>query len=402
MLLPERVFQKVPTTELLKKYLLLKACSNSLMLRMAPYVMPGASTPSILGYPMKKIVYESFCGGESDAEVTRTLGELRRQGYRVILDYAAEGDDALEACWQNYMKSITLASNNPDNGSFDAVAIKLSSITSQGWLAKISKDIVKLSLPESLKVCDRPEILDRLDTIVDACKESRVKLYIDAEQIAIQPAIEVLCLLLMLRHNKAAIGNFVTVHGTYQMYLEGKHNDLMDHLQMIRKANCHFGAKIVRGAYLESDRRWRNEEAGAETKEGYPRICETITATHSQYNQVIDRLLISSKDESKASMSILLATHNAESVERALGRIAEGGEPLRNTFSFAQLYGMGEHLSLGLLERQMPVYKYLPYGPMPKVFPYLLRRLQENNAMVGNMATDLGHIYRELSRRTFG
>jgi proline dehydrogenase len=222
-----------------------------------------------------------------------------------------------------------------------------------------------------------------------------VRLLVDAEQVRFQPAIDNLVLDLQRIYNAKDNTDFPVIYNTYQCYLKDAATRIQTDVERSRRYNYHFGAKLVRGAYMESER------ALAESLGVPSPIHDTIHETHKCYNDAVEFLLRCSQQNT--SIELMCATHNQETIELAIQVMNTIGlDRGSRVTSFAQLYGMKDNLTLQLGKNGYRAYKYVPYGPVKMVMPYLLRRANENSAIAGGARDELAMIVRELRRRLGG
>jgi len=213
---------------------------------------------------------------------------------------------------------------------------------------------------------------------------------IDAEQVRYQPAIDNLVLELQRQFNT---GDIPIIFNTYQCYLKDSPERLRTDVARSERFQYHFGAKIVRGAYMESER-----ELAASLFLDDP-IHATIEDTHNCYNESVEYLLEHST-KSELNLEILCGTHNQNSIVQAINSMNKYGiDRSADTVCFAQLFGMSDELTLNLGKNGYRAYKYVPYGEVDEVVPYLLRRAKENSAIMGGAAIELGMLSTELKRR---
>ena len=219
------------------------------------------------------------------------------------------------------------------------------------------------------------------------------RLLIDAEQYRFQPAIDNLVLDLQRNYNAVDKTEKPIIYNTYQCYLKDTAERLRDDMDRSKRHSYHFGAKLVRGAYMEGERALA-ESLGYESP-----IHDTIEDTHNCYNDSVEYLL----DQSSATdrkVELMLASHNQESIEKAIRKMDEFNiDPQASTICFAQLYGMTDNLTYNLGQNNFRAYKYVPYGEVGEVMPYLVRRAKENSAIQGGAAKELQMISAELKRR---
>lgn len=198
---------------------------------------------------------------------------------------------------------------------------------------------------------------------------------------------------LQQRYNSKDRSPHPIIYNTYQCYLKDAHDRLVTDFERSERFDYHFGAKLVRGAYLESER------ALAETMGLSSPIWDTIDETHECYNKSVDFLLDqSTKSDNK--VELMVASHNQRSIELAIESMNKHGIDRKgSTICFGQLLGMSDNLSFNLGKHGYRAYKYVPYGKVHEVMPYLLRRARENSSIVGGAAKELDMIKQELRRR---
>jgi proline dehydrogenase len=247
------------------------------------------------------------------------------------------------------------------------------------------------------EACPTAEEIDLLEamynrgrTLGEAASKAGVRLLIDAEQVRYQPAIDNLVLELQRQFN---VDDKPIIYNTYQCYLRDSLERLRTDVNRSQRFNYHFGAKIVRGAYMESERELA-EKAGLPDP-----IHPTIEDTHDCYNAAVDFLLRHST-QSDQKAEVMCATHNQTSIEKAIDAMNKYGvDRAGSTICFAQLYGMSDHLTYNLGKHNYSAFKYVPYGQVHEVMPYLLRRARENSSIVGGATRELNMIQQELTNR---
>jgi len=236
-------------------------------------------------------------------------------------------------------------------------------------------------------------MIARANRLAEHAAKRGVMLLVDAEQTYMQPAIDHLALLMMQRHNKRS----PIIFNTYQCYLKDAPERVQRDMDRADRQGFVFAAKAVRGAYMVQESRLAAER-------GYPNpIHDSKDATHACYDAVVDKI-ISSKVAAEADArarqaAVMIASHNEESVIRAVNRMRQLNLQPQDGIYFAQLQGMCDHVSFALGQEGYAVYKYLPYGPVKEVMPYLLRRLEENSDIMGAVGKQRQMIWTELKRR---
>eukprot|EP00669_Euglena_mutabilis_P000352 TRINITY_DN1053_c0_g1_i1.p1 TRINITY_DN1053_c0_g1~~TRINITY_DN1053_c0_g1_i1.p1 ORF type:complete len:414 (-),score=198.11 TRINITY_DN1053_c0_g1_i1:368-1471(-) len=227
----------------------------------------------------------------------------------------------------------------------------------------------------------------RLKKIADAAAKAKVRVLVDAEQTYLQVAIDHFTTKMQREFNKS----FPTIFNTYQCYLNFTHNRVLNDLERSKREGWTFAAKLVRGAYMVQERKLSHEK-------GYHSpILDTIQDTHASYNTCVRRVL---EDIDRAE--VVIATHNQQTIEMAVSTMKELHiDPKARGVYFAQLLGMADNLSLTLGQAGYKVFKYVPYGPVGLVMPYLMRRAQENGDALAGAQKEVGMIWAELRRRRF-
>ncbi|XP_012269777.2 proline dehydrogenase 1, mitochondrial isoform X2 [Athalia rosae] len=238
-------------------------------------------------------------------------------------------------------------------------------------------------------------MLRRLNTIVAVADKLNVRIMIDAEQTYFQPAISRLCLEMMRKYNTER----AVVFNTYQTYLQDAYNEVKTDLEQAERQNFYFGAKLVRGAYLEQER----ARAAAM---GYPDPTNpTFEATNESYHRTFMECLrrmkrYKDKGIDPKKIGIMVATHNEDTVRFAIEKMKEIGiSPEDKVICFGQLFGMCDYLTFPLGQSGYSVYKYIPYGPVKEVLPYLSRRAHENKGVLKKIKKEKKLILAEILRR---
>jgi len=251
-----------------------------------------------------------------------------------------------------------------------------------------------LATPSPQEIKLMAAMLSRADALANEAYEHKVRLLIDAEQYRYQPAIDNITLSLQRKYNSFERSEVPIIFNTYQCYLKDMPNRMKLDVERAVRHSYHFGAKLVRGAYMNSER----ERA---MKMGYPSpINDTIEDTHTCYDNAMAYLLNYRANHKDSSLEVMCATHNQSSIVKAIELATELGiKPDDSALHFAQLLGMSDNLTYALGKRKFQAYKYVPYGPVQEVIPYLLRRAQENSAMLEKSKFENKLILQELKRR---
>nr|XP_022904865.1 proline dehydrogenase 1, mitochondrial isoform X2 [Onthophagus taurus] len=238
-------------------------------------------------------------------------------------------------------------------------------------------------------------MIRRLNTIVKAAQDMDVRVMVDAEQTYFQPAISRITLEFMRKYNK----DKAIVFNTYQCYLSEAFNEVSTDLEQAKRQNFYFGAKLVRGAYLEQER----ARAAAL---GYPDPTNaSYEATTEMYHKTLTECLrrikeMKTKGEDMKKIGIMVASHNEDTVRFAIQKMKEIGiEPVDKVICFGQLLAMCDYITFPLGQSGYSAYKYIPYGPVNEVLPYLSRRAQENKGILKKIKKEKRLLSSELLRR---
>ncbi|XP_075372424.1 proline dehydrogenase 1, mitochondrial isoform X2 [Mycteria americana] len=231
-------------------------------------------------------------------------------------------------------------------------------------------------------------MLQRMDVLAKRATEKGVRLMVDAEQSYFQPAISRLTLEMQRRFNR----DRAIIFNTYQCYLKEAYDNVTVDVELSRREGWHFGTKLVRGAYMEQERE-RAAQIGYEDP-----INPTYEKTNEMYHRCLDYILEEIKHSRKAN--VMVASHNEDTVKFTLRRMMELGiHPSEKKVYFGQLLGMCDQITFPLGQAGFPVYKYVPYGPVKEVLPYLSRRAQENRGFVQRANRERDLLWREVKRR---
>ncbi|GAA4319522.1 proline dehydrogenase family protein [Compostibacter hankyongensis] len=330
---------------------------------------------------IRETLFAQFCGGESLEGAGRTAGKLGQFGVGAALDYgveAAEGEENYDRAVPEFIRAIHYASGQPN---IPFISIKITGFSRFGLLEKKHSGA-------ALSVAEQQEwerIRKRIYAVCKAAASKKTGVLIDAEESWIQQAVDELADEMMSTFNQLE----PIVYNTFQLYRHDRLSFLEESFEKSRHAGYILGAKLVRGAYLEKERK----RAAAL---GYPSpIQPDKAATDRDYNQAV-RFCIGHLE----GLSLFMGTHNEESCLLGVAQMQEKGLPASHPHvHFSQLYGMSDNITFNLAKAGFRVSKYLPYGPVKEVLPYLIRRAQENTSIAGQTGRELGLIRKEIRRR---
>ena len=435
----EHVFRSRTSADIFGTALLLQLCaSKSLVSGLCSVLLYAAETRSAALTPLlwlvRRTYFRHFAAGENIADCRNAADRLHRlAGARVIVDYSteeAENTDALEGNLQNKVRLVAaVADSLPETGRF--VAVKLTALVSPALLERVTVELLAVASPSApilsaaelsgLSAREQVELSEAVERLCALAKEARrhdVRLLLDAEQTDRQPAINLLARAVLRRAN-ARGGGAPVVYNTFQMYLADDRETMLygrgsleAELAYARANGYIFAAKVVRGAYMASE-----TAAGRRA-----RVQISKEATDQAYDSAVQSVLESIACDDSAAL--VIATHNEASVVGAVGEMARLGiRPDHPHVHFAQILGMADHLTYALggggggaagtsdvvggsdlAHGTIPAPSYnatklLVYGDFYEVLPWLLRRLQENQDVLGAAARERSLLWAELRRR---
>jgi proline dehydrogenase len=340
------------------------------------------------GLPIKKIIkqtiFELFCGGETIADCKNTIETLNRFSVGTILDYSVEGEDdekSFDATEAEVIDSITYGKLHKAEIPFSV--FKITGIGSRDLLSKVQA-ANKLS---EIEEKHWENFKKRFENICKKASECEIRLFVDAEETWIQTVIDDLVLEKMEKYN---VSNATYIYNTYQLYRNEGLGILMQHISKAKLGGFKIGAKLVRGAYMEKERK-RAEELN------YPDpINESKAKTDEQFNLALEACM-----DNMGTVSICCGTHNETSCKLGVDLLNKKGlDSGDQRVYFAQLLGMSDNISYNLAKRGYNVAKYVPYGPIEAVMPYLFRRADENTSIAGQSSREFLLLKKELKRRS--
>lgn len=331
---------------------------------------------------IKRTIFKQFCGGESIDECTQKINELGKFNVGTILDYSVEGQTSSEAFDETCHEIIETIKRSASDEKIPFAVFKVTGIARFEFLEKINDPSSELSDSEKTELFD---LNQRVNKICKAAYDANTPVFIDAEDSWIQDGIDRFANSMMARYNKER----AIVYNTIQMYRHDRLDFLKKSIHEAKTHGYHLGIKLVRGAYMEKER----ERAA---KMGYQ---DPIQPNKAASDRDYDLALIEMLDHLNVC-AICAGTHNENSSMLLANEIEKRGlDKSDKRLYFAQLLGMSDHISFNLADAGYNVAKYVPYGPIKEVMPYLMRRAEENTSVAGQTGRELSLIIKERNRR---
>ncbi|MBK7884101.1 MAG: proline dehydrogenase family protein [Chitinophagaceae bacterium] len=347
---------------------------------------------------IRSTIFQQFVGGETLDETAIVAKKLAEYNVQVILDYGVEGGDDGEAGFdhatEEFLKVINYAATQP-NVPF--MSIKVTGFARFTLLEKIDNLMNKadgtlmkryLYVIDNLPAGEKEEwhkVRLRMMKLCEVASKKNVGILVDAEESWIQDPVDALTVLMMDSFNKTK----AVVYNTIQLYRHDRLQFLKDSFGAAQERNFILGVKLVRGAYMEKERARALELNYSSPIQPDKNTCD------KDYNEAI-AFCVANIDK----LFVIVATHNEYSNLLATELLVQNGLPLTHpNIHFSQLYGMSDNITFNLAKAGCPVSKYLPFGPIKDVIPYLMRRARENSSVAGQTGRELALIKKELERR---
>ena len=369
-------------TELNRAYLLFKLIANQSLVSIGTAVTKFALKAHLpVEGLIRATVFDHFCGGINEVDCLTVVDKMYTKNVSSILDYSVEGKEneaQFDAALQMTLKTIDFAAERK------ALPFAVFKPTGFGRFELYEK----LGEGKTLDANEQAEwnrVVERFDIVCKEAHKRKIAILIDAEESWMQDAADDLVTEMMRKYNKER----AIVFNTLQMYRHDRLQYLKDLHKIAQEEGFYIGMKVVRGAYMEKE----NERA--KTK-GYPTpICASKEATDINYDAGVSYML-----EHLNEMAIFVGTHNEISSYKVMNAISQLGIDRNDKrIWFGQLYGMSDNISYNLATYNYNVAKYLPFGPVRDVMPYLIRRAQENTSVAGQTNRELELIKTERNRR---
>lgn len=378
----EIAFKSKSDGQLRKAWLLFKLIGNNSLVKMSK---PFTGLAIRIGFPFKQIIkasiYEHFCGGENIRDCENAITRLDQFQVGTILDYSVEGKESEEDFDHTAQEIIDTQERAALDDRIPFNVFKLTGIARFGLLEKVSAGE---SLSESEKM-EFDRVHARVERICKKAVEVDRCVMMDAEESWIQPIMDSLMEEMMRKYNTEK----AIVYNTFQMYRHDRLQKLKELYALAAQEGFYVGVKLVRGAYMEKERARAIEM-------GYPSpIQPNKQACDADYDRAldfmtdhIDRISICAGSHNEDSAAYLVKLMDQKHIAKSDPRVY-----------FSQLLGMSDHISFNLAHAGYHVAKYVPYGPVKDVLPYLIRRAEENTSVAGQTSRELSLLNKERNRR---
>jgi len=368
--------------ELRKAQLLFRAISNIRLVKIGGFFSRFAINIHFpINWAVKPTIYKHFCGGVTIEDCLPTVQKLAVHNVKSVLDYSVEGGENIKQIETALEETLRTVINAAGNENIPFAVFKPTAFCQSEVLRKKSSGD-PLSPEEELEA---ERFRQRVEKLCSTAYENRVRIMIDAEDYCYQKYIDELAMEMAEKYNKEE----VIVYNTYQMYRWDRLDIFHKDLERARAKNFYLGIKFVRGAYMERERIRAAEEGYASP------VHQDKESTDRDFNAAL-KFAVENIDR----VSIFNGTHN-ENSNLYLTRLMEeyNIEKDDERCYFSQLYGMSDHISFNLAHEGYKIAKYLPYGPIRHVLPYLIRRTEENTSIAGQTSRELRLILTEQKRR---
>lgn len=378
----EIAFQLKTDAQLERAYFLFKMIANEPLVKMGTAVTKFALTVHLpVEGLIRSTVFDHFCGGVNEKDCMPVVDSLFEANVYSVLDYSVEGKEEaaqFDATKDKVLELTRFAQHKP------AMPFSVFKPTGLGkfkiWQKVTENQSLSTSEEEAWQI-----IQQRYESICAEAHDRNITLLIDAEESWMQDAADHLCEAMMEKYNKEK----PIVFNTLQCYRWDRLAYLKKMHQSAKEKGYKLGFKVVRGAYMEKE----NERA--DERDYQSPICPNKKATDDHFNEVVAYILNNLDD-----ISLFLGSHNEQSSYLAMDLMEQLGiKKSDRRVWFGQLYGMSDHITYNLAEAGYNVAKYIPFGPVKDVMPYLIRRAEENTSVAGQTSRELELLKRERTRR---
>ena len=370
--------------QLLKTLFIFRLISNSVLVSICTKIITWSLRFNLpISEILDKTVFKQFCAGMDEKDSIKIVKKLKKLNVNSYMHYASEGVESEKDFDNNFKIIMRTIDITKKNTALPFTVFKASSLGKFNLFEKKSAGSALSEIEKQLW----NKTIDRIKSCCKHAARQNVRIFIDAEESWIQPIIDEIAESLMEKFNKEK----TIIYTTLQMYRKDRLKYLNKLIQNSIKKKYNLGFKLVRGAYMEKE----NERA---SKSGLPSpIFENKNLTDLSFNNALDKILINIE-----KCDLFVGTHCEKSIIKILKWMKEN--KISNGYKkiwFSQLFGMADHISFNLASWGYQVVKYVPYGPIKKVVPYLIRRAEENTSINSQLPKEINLIKREIKRRKF-
>ncbi len=378
----EIAFKLKSDSQLERAYFLFKMIANEPLVKIGTAVTKFALNVHLpVEGLIRYTVFDHFCGGVNEEDCMPVVDKLYETGVSSVLDYSVEGKEGKDQLDASLKKVLELTEFSKTKKAMPFSVFKPTGFGRFELFQKITENI-ELSEDE---VKEWERVVKRFDDASSAASKANITLLIDSEESWMQDAADQLCEELMVKYNKER----AVVFNTLQCYRWDRLDYLKEEHRKAKAGGYKIGYKIVRGAYLEKENE-RAEEKGYKTP-----MCSSKEETDKCFNEVLNYILDNLDD-----IELFVGTHNEESTYFAMSLMKDKNIAIDDPrVWFGQLYGMSDHISFNLGVLGYNVAKYIPFGPVKDVMPYLIRRAEENTSVAGQTSRELSLLKKEKKRR---
>lgn len=391
----EKAFAYKSDKELKKARFLFSSMSYQTLVKLGTAITPWMMR---IGLPVKGLIrntiFGQFVGGESLKETAAVVDKLERFGVNVILDYGVEGkegEENFEHSCEEFIRVVNYASGQPN---IPFISIKVTGFARFGLLEKLDAAAndrsgytgnVHTEVLNEEEKAEWERVVKRMERIISAAASGNVAVLVDAEESWIQDPVDAVTMQMMEKYNKGR----AVVYNTIQLYRCDRLSFLSNSLEESKRRSFLLAVKLVRGAYIEKERK------RAELLDYPTPVQADKESCDRDYNKALEYGITHIE-----KMALIVASHNEYSNLYATELMRQKGIPHDHAhIHFSQLFGMSDNITFNLSGGGYSVSKYLPFGPIRDVIPYLMRRAQENSSVAGQTGRELALIRKELKRR---
>ena len=377
----KRAFQYKSDYDLKKALIIFKLISSKRLVSIGSRLVYFFNKLNMsINFLLKETIFKQFCAGINKQETLEIVEKLSKSDIYSYVHYAAENiktEEDLDLSLKQILLSFDFSKLNKK------ISFVVFKPTSLGFSDIYEKHSLKMPL-NSINKKSFKKIEYRFELCCKKAKDLKVKLLVDAEESWIQDSIDNLTENLMEKYNKKD----VIVYTTIQMYRKDRYDYLINLYKKALIKKFKIGVKLVRGAYIEKEL-IRSKLLGYENP-----IYSTKEETDRSFNKAVNFIL-----KRLEIFSVFLATHNERSIYNVIKFMSDNNLSKKKEIYFSQLYGMGDNITFNLSYLNYKVVKYLPYGPIRDVIPYLIRRAEENTSVSGQTSREMELIKKEIKRR---